>query len=405
MDIDALLSSEGSNSEFVGFNPEEITIENDFVPDSDPDSDITVSSVDTDDLSDFGEEEGADGNDINLNGENGEVQPEWSQNFRDIQIDDFTNDFGPVLPDTFDVATATPIDYFNLLFKPEIFNQIRDHTNNYAIYRRDEHRTATQNPDYNDSTWYETTVEELRALFGVTILMGINSLPQFRMYWDVNEFIRNTGIKKTFTSNRYQKVMQYLHISDRASELPQNDPNHDKLYKIRPVLEMVNETFRDHYKPSKNQTIYEGMVAYKGRLSYMQYMPAKPIKRGIKIWMRCDAESAYLHQFNIYLGQGNNSPNGLGYDVVMKLCQDLVAKKHHVYFDNLFTSIPLMNDLLQLGIYACGTVRKDKRGLPGVVKVPGKMVRGAHKSYQHGETNLVATVWQDNKQVWLLSTN
>ena len=147
MDIDALLISEGSNSEFVGFNPEEITIENDFVPDSDPDSDIMVSSVDTDDLSDLGEEERADGNDINLNGENGEVQPEWSQNFRDIQIDDFTNDFGPVLPDTFDVATATPIDYFNLLFKPEIFNQIRDHTNNYAIYRRDEHRTATQNPD------------------------------------------------------------------------------------------------------------------------------------------------------------------------------------------------------------------------------------------------------------------
>ena len=112
-----------------------------------------------------------------------------------------------------------------------------------------------------------------------------------------------------------------------------------------------------------------------------------------------------MHQFNIYLGRGNNSPNDLGYDVVMKLCQDLVAKKHHVYFDNLFTSIPLMNDLLQLGIYACGTVCKDKRGLPGVVKVPGKMVCGAHKSYQHGETNLVATVWQDNKQVRLLSTN
>ena len=63
----------------------------------------------------------------------------------------------------------------------------------------------------------------------------------------------------------------------------------------------------------------------------------------------------------------------------MKLCQDLVAKKHHVYFDNLFTSIPLINDLLQLGIYACGTVRKDKHGLPDVVKVPGKMVCGAHE--------------------------
>ena len=168
---------------------------------------------------------------------------------------------------------------------------------------------------------------------------------------------------------------------------------------------MVQETFCNHYRPSKNQTIDEGMVAFKGQLSYMQYMPAKPIKHGIKIWMRCDAESAYLHQFDIYLGPGQNSQNGLGYDVVMKLCQDLVGKKHHVYFDNLFTSVPLMNDLLQLGIYSCGTVRKDKCGLPVAVKVPGKMVRGAHKALQYGDTNLVATVWQDNKQVRVLSTN
>ena len=132
--------------------------------------------------------------------------------------------------------------------------------------------------------------------------MGINNLPQVRMYWDSNEFIGNTGIKKTFTASQYLKVMQYLHTSDRESEPPQNHPNHDKLYKIRPVLEMVQETFHNHYRPSKNQTIDEGMVAFKGRLSYMQYMPAKPIKRGIKIWMRCDAESAYLHQFDIYLG-------------------------------------------------------------------------------------------------------
>ena len=162
MDIDALLGSEDSNAEFVGFNPEEITNDNDsFVPDSEPDSDITVSSVNTDDLSDFGGEDGYDGNDINFNGENREVQPEWSQNFRNIQIDDFAHEHGPVLPDTFDVATATPIDYFNLLFKPEIFAQIRDDTNNYATYRRNECRTERQNPDYVDSTWYETTTEEL----------------------------------------------------------------------------------------------------------------------------------------------------------------------------------------------------------------------------------------------------
>ena len=151
--------------------------------------------------------------------------------------------------------------------------------------------------------------------------------------------------------------------------------------------------------PGKHQTIDEGMIAYKGRLSYMQYMPAKPVKCGIKVWLRCDAESAYMHQFDIYLGRRANSPNGLGYDVVMKLCEQINGKYHHVYFDNLFTSVPLLLDLLQQKTYACGTVQMNKQKLPSTVKWPGKMVRGTHKTFQFGNTNLVAIVWQDNKQV------
>ena len=48
---------------------------------------------------------------------------------------------------------------------------------------------------------------------------------------------------------------------------------------------MVEQTFQDHFMPGKNQTINEGMIAFKGQLSYMQYMPAKPIKCGIKVWL------------------------------------------------------------------------------------------------------------------------
>ena len=37
-----------------------------------------------------------------------------------------------------DVSLATALDYFNLLFKPEIFSDIEDHTNNYAIFKQEE---------------------------------------------------------------------------------------------------------------------------------------------------------------------------------------------------------------------------------------------------------------------------
>ena len=35
------------------------------------------------------------------------------------------------------------------------------------------------NPDYVDNVWQETRVEELKALFGINILMGLNPLPQY----------------------------------------------------------------------------------------------------------------------------------------------------------------------------------------------------------------------------------
>ena len=136
---------------------------------------------------------------------------------------------------------------------------------------------------------------------------------------------------------------------------------------------MTKETFKECYNPGKKQTVDEAMIAYKGCLSYIQYLPAKPIKCGVKLWMRCDSESAYLHECDVYLGKSQNSQNGLAYDVVSKLCESIAGHNHHLYCDNYFTSVPLLKELLQMKIYASGTVRYNKKGLPDVIKQPPKM--------------------------------
>ena len=66
------------------------------------------------------------------------------------------------------------------------------------------------------------------------------------------------------------------------------------------------------------------MVAYSGKLSFQQWMPNKPIKRGMKIWMCCDAPTAYLSRFDVYLGQRENGTHyGLGHHVVSQLTDNL----------------------------------------------------------------------------------
>ena len=58
--------------------------------------------------------------------------------------------------------------------------------------------------------------------------------------------------------------MKYLHVSGQATEAGRNDLNYDKLGKIQPLLQTIEQTFQDHFMPGKNQTIDEGMIAFKG---------------------------------------------------------------------------------------------------------------------------------------------
>ncbi|XP_045194304.1 piggyBac transposable element-derived protein 4-like [Mercenaria mercenaria] len=214
-------------------------------------------------------------------------------------------------------------------------------------------------------------------------------------------------MKEVMTCNRYQKLNQYLHVSDRATEPARNQPGYDRLYKVRPIIRHVSANFLDRYTLSREVAVDEAMVRYTGKLSFKQYMPAKPIKRGVKIWMACASNTAYLSRFDIYLGRNNNqTEHGLGYNVVRKLTDNLHGSNRHIYFDNFFTGIPLMQDLLQDGLYGCGTVRTNRKGFPTEEKKPTSVKeRGQFLIMQKGNSNLTATCWKDNRLVHHLATN
>ena len=59
-------------------------------------------------------------------------------NFTNITIEPFTQDSVPCLPKNFYVSVAKTLDYFNLLFKQEIFSNMKGKTNNYAIFKQEE---------------------------------------------------------------------------------------------------------------------------------------------------------------------------------------------------------------------------------------------------------------------------
>ena len=147
----------------------------------------------------------------------------------------------------------------------------------------------------------------------------------------------------------------------------------------------------------------ESIIAYKGRLSFLQYMPKKPHKWGMKAWVLAEAETGYTWNFHLYTGKEEARPAGLplGTHVVIDLVKDLAGKGHHIYFDNFYTSPQLCKALLTRGFGSCGTVRLDRKEIPDSFK--RTVVQTGEVAY-YKDGHVLGLKWKDKRVVSLLTT-
>ncbi|BFZ24894.1 hypothetical protein BsWGS_27933 [Bradybaena similaris] len=317
--MDFETSSVGSG-EFCGFRDSDIELpENDCDSDIDA-SDISVSSVHTSDVS---ESEDNEFDDVDLN----EIVPQvsgawsgsagdahcWSQKTTALKIEQFAEETGAIVR----TSDRSQLGLFLQLFGENTFQIIVEQTNEYARRKMEQEM---------DQTWVPTNVNEMKAYFGLLIIMGIHNLPRMEMYWSADERLGVPGVNKVMTFRRFKKLEQYLHVADNST-----DDGSDRLHKIRPLIDVANRTFLESYKPRKDIAIDEAMVPFKGRCILKQYLPAKPTKWGMKVWCACESATGYLLQFSVYCGKkGSGTQHGLGHDVVMQLAAPFLGKYHHL---------------------------------------------------------------------------
>ena len=79
----------------------------------------------------------------------------------------------------------------------------------------------------------------------------------------------------------------------------------DKLAKVRPLIAVLVPKFLDLYNPSQNLSPDESMLKFKGRLSFVQYMPRKPIKRGMKAFSLNESKTGSTCVWKLYTGADN----------------------------------------------------------------------------------------------------
>ncbi|TKS75693.1 PiggyBac transposable element-derived protein 3 [Collichthys lucidus] len=181
------------------------------------------------------------------------------------------------------------------------------------------------------------------------------------MFW--NKATRVSQVADTMTLNRWEAIKNSLHFNNNERQ-EEGDP----LFKIRPLVTQLTSKLVS-IPMSEKLSVDKQMVPFKGRHRQKQYLASKPKKWGYKILILAGSDGI-PHNMEIYTGRVNQPPElrdvGASGNVVLRLAQPIPKKQNYkLFFDNWFTSVPLVLTLAQQGIRCTGTVRANR--LPGVI--------------------------------------
>lgn len=290
------------------------------------------------------------------------------------------------------VKTENPIDFFNLFFTDEVLAEIVKWTNMEAL----------KNHSMNEE-WKMTDVVELQAFFRLLIIAGhMKSCNEnYRTFW--HPFYGSTIFKATMGLTRFEKLLRFIRFDNKVTRSARRKT--DKLCPIRDIWEKVTGNFKKYYIPSQNLTIDEQLMPCRCRCSFIQFMPKKPDKYGIKIFWICDSRTAYPLQGLVYTGkEGDKRSIDLAKTVVETLCASYYGTNRNITTDNYFTSYPLATSLLSHGLKLIGTLKKNNTRvppefLPNRIKKEGSTMFGFQT-----DVTLASHVPKVGKAVLFLST-
>jgi hypothetical protein len=118
------------------------------------------------------------------------------------------------------------------------------------------------------TAWKPTNGAEMKAFMGIILAVGIHKLPYLHVYWNQHPLLGAPGITQCMPCDWFKKiiVLRYLHLNDNSQARPRNDPNYDKLHKVRPLLNnvIISDNIQQAYIPHQQLSVDEAMVCLTG---------------------------------------------------------------------------------------------------------------------------------------------
>ena len=247
--------------------------------------------------------------------------------------------------------------------------------------------------------WRDTDIAEMYLFIALTLLMPHTPKHRVRDYWSTDSFVQTSIFRQYMTRDRYLQISRFLHFTDNDDKEARR---HDRLWKIRDLLEMVRTKMIAHFHPFQKLVIDESLILFKGRLIFKQYIKTKRSRFGIKIYVLCDCQTGMVLDLIVYTGTDidipSNDPLGHSGAIVKRMLDPYLNKSHILYTDNFYTS-PGLSEFLHLrDTGSVGTVRPNCRGMPTLPILP----RGQTLRKEKGSN--LALRWRDKRDITMLST-
>ncbi|XP_011484738.2 piggyBac transposable element-derived protein 4 [Oryzias latipes] len=243
---------------------------------------------------------------------------------------------------------------------------------------------------------------ELRAYVGLLILAGVyrSRGEALVSLWEPE--CGRPIFGATMSLRSFYQRSATLRFDDRSTRASRSAS--DRLAAVREVWEEWCDRLPRLYDIGPEVTVDERMVPFKGRCSFRQYIPSKPTKYGLKLWVACDARTSYAWRVQPYMGKlasGARETN-LASRVVSDLTRGL--EHRNVTCDNFFTSYALATELLKRNITLLGTIKSNKPELPPeLASARGREALSSRFAFTDCAAAL-SYVPKKNKNVLLLST-
>ena len=203
-----------------------------------------------------------------------------------------------------DMTNKEPIDFFSLMVPESLLQTICEQTLLYSqqyvtsndISRRSRVRVQQ---------WlrHEHDVKELKKFLACIIVMGVINYPAMEDWWCTSWPYATRSISSIMSRDRFSLFLRFLHLNDNTQYIPKGQPGHDPLFKVRPFLDPLLSNFRSNYSAHREISVDEQMIGFKGRLHFIQYLPKKPTRWGMKAFVLADSHDGYVLKWKLYTGK------------------------------------------------------------------------------------------------------